>query len=119
MGYTEANFCWEVVVISRKGLISLIGVVLSTDQRAQCMLGMMVILVSAVLHANYKPFCEDWLNHFEFLSLTASALTFFFGMFTLESGSTGQVIRSYTLICIDYFTHCPRNKESQLRQMRS
>ena len=119
MGYTEANFCWEVVVISRKALISLIGVVLSTDQRAQCMLGMMVIFVSTVLHANYKPFCEDWLNHFEFLSLTASALTFFFGMFTLESGSTGQVIRPnlHTSLCMDTLTHCPRAQESQLRQI--
>ena len=91
MGYTADMSCWEVVVISRKALISLVGVSLATDQRAQCMLGMMIVFVSAVMHANYKPFCEGWLNRFEFVSVSASALAFFLGMFTLESGSTGQV----------------------------
>ena len=80
LGYNVENFHWEVFVISRKALISLIGVSLATEQRLQGMLGMLIIFVFTVLHAYQSPFCEPWLNHFEFLSLLTSASTFYLGV---------------------------------------
>ena len=35
LGYSRSYYFWEVVVMSRKGLLALIGVVLAFDQRAQ------------------------------------------------------------------------------------
>jgi len=52
---------------------------------------MVVMFISCLAHVNYKPFCEDWLNRFEFLSLLSSSLTFLLGNFTLDAGESGSV----------------------------
>ena len=51
------------------------------------MFGLSVVFVASVCHAYYQPFNRNWLNHFEMLSLATSAMTFFCGMFTLDSDS--------------------------------
>ena len=44
LGYQEETYLWEIVVIARKGLLSIIGVALATDPRGQVMLGLLVTL---------------------------------------------------------------------------
>ena len=112
LGYKEQEFYWELVVLSRKAAISLIGVTFAPDQRSQCMFGMLMVFLSTIAHTHYKPFCEDWLNRFEFASLASSAATFFFGMFTLEAGLPLSLFLSaielYIYIHIySESTHCP------------
>ena len=98
LGYTQEAFYWELVVICRKAAISIIGVSLATDMRAQGMFGMVVMFVATVMHANYKPFHEDWLNSFEFLSLFASSATFFLGVFTVDAGENGQKFAAASML---------------------
>ena len=85
LGYKPELFLWEIVVLARKGSLSLIGVAFSTDPRTQVMLGMLVTFMSAISHARFMPFDEDLMNNYEFISLSASALTFFIGVFTMGS----------------------------------
>ena len=84
LGYKPELYLWEIAVLARKGSLSLIGVAFSTDPRTQVMLGMLIIFVSAVAHARFMPFDDDLMNNFEFISLAASAMTFFIGVFTMD-----------------------------------
>jgi hypothetical protein len=90
LGYKSESYCWEVVVICRKGVITIIGVVFSFDQRAQGMLGLLCILTSIVLHSIQKPFVDGRMNSFELFSLCCSASIFYFGLFTLDAGENGN-----------------------------
>ncbi len=94
LGYKPKAYWWEVVIICRKGLISLVGVIFVFDKRAQGMLGMVIIFLVSVLHASIKPFIDSRFNNFELLSLMTSASTFFFGIFTLDGGDNGQVFNA-------------------------
>ena len=85
LGYKPELYLWEIAVLARKGSLSLIGVAFSTDPRTQVMLGMLVIFVSAVGHARFMPFDDALMNTYEFISLSASAMTFFIGVFTMDN----------------------------------
>jgi len=84
LGYKPDLYLWEIAVLARKGSLSLIGVAFSTDPRTQVMLGMLVIFVSSVCQARFLPFDDELMNGYEFLSLSASAMTFFIGVFTMD-----------------------------------
>jgi len=84
LGYKPELYLWEIAVLARKGSLSLIGVAFSTDIRTQVMLGMLIIFVSAVAHARFMPFDDHLMNNYEFISLAASAMTFFIGVFTMD-----------------------------------
>jgi hypothetical protein len=89
-GYSKACFSWEVLVIARKAIISLLGVALSFDVRIQGMIGMLVIFAMTVAHAFNHPFVDPRLNQFELYSLSCSGFTFFFGILTLDAGDSGS-----------------------------
>ena len=91
LGYKQELYLWEIVIMARKGVLSLIGVALASDQRLQIMVGLLTIFLSTIAHARYMPFEDDSMNHFEFLSLCSSAMTFFFGVFTVDGGVNGAV----------------------------
>ena len=84
LGYKPDLYLWEIAVLARKGSLSLIGVAFSTNPRIQVMLGMLVIFISAVAHARFMPFDDNLMNTYEFISLSASAMTFFIGVFTMD-----------------------------------
>ena len=85
LGYRPELYLWEIAVLARKGGLSLIGVAFSTDPRMQVMLGLLVIFVCAVAHARFMPFDDALMNTYEFISLSASAMTFFIGVFTMDN----------------------------------
>ena len=92
LGYKPELYLWEIAVLARKGSLSLIGVAFSTDPRTQVMLGMLVIFFSAITHARFMPFDDALMNTYEFISLFVSAMTFFIGVFTMETldGPNGE-----------------------------
>ena len=90
LGYKPELYLWEIAVLARKGSLSLIGVAFSTDPRTQVMLGMLVIFVSAVAHAQFMPFDHPLMNMYEFISLSASAATFFIGVFTMDNADQSE-----------------------------
>ena len=98
IGYRDKVYYWEIVVLSRKALISLIGVVISTNQRAQCLFGMLVVFISTVAHAKFYPFNEAFFNHLEFISLSTTAATFFCGILTLEGGESGPALPAASVV---------------------
>ena len=89
--YKQDMYLWEIMVMTRKGLLSIIGVGLSTDPRSQVMLGLLLIFVCTILHAKFQPFTSELMNVYEFISLTVSALTFFVGVFTMNDSSNTAV----------------------------
>ena len=84
LGYKNKLYLWEVVVLARKGALSLIGVAYATVPRTQSMLGLLVLMVSLVLQAHFRPFTDLLMNQYELASLAISSLTFFLGVFTLD-----------------------------------
>ena len=80
LGYRDEMYLWEVAMMARKGILSLIGVALVSDPRGQVMMGLLVIFLATVAHARFLPFSTPRMNTFEFLSLFVSAMTFFLGV---------------------------------------
>jgi len=90
LGYKHETYFWEVCILARKALLAIIGVVMHTDPRFQGMLGLLIVFAAIVAHAHAKPYQEKYLNDFEFVSLSCTLYIFFFGMFTLDAGSSGS-----------------------------
>ena len=86
LGYKPEHYLWELVVLARKGGLSIIAVAFSSDPDVQVMLGLLLIFFSTVAHARFQPFDDDLMNNYEFMSLFVSSMTFFLGVFTM-SGS--------------------------------
>ena len=107
LGYSERHYYWESVVLLRKALIAFISVVFVVDARVQGIMGLTVLLLCVALQVYYKPFQETWLNTFELLSLSASSVMFFFGLFTLDAGDTGSAFTAASalafLVNLAYF----------------
>ena len=87
LGYKPELYLWEIAVLARKGALSVIGVAFSTNPRTQVMLGMFLIFASTVAHARFMPFNSSLMNNYEFISLAASSLTFFIGVFTMDTNN--------------------------------
>jgi hypothetical protein len=68
------------------------------DHRLQGMMGIFVMVISSLLQAYYKPFIDPQLNSLELLSLAGSAATFFFGIFTMDGGTSGAVMPHASLL---------------------
>lgn len=100
LGYTKDSYLWEIMVICRKAVISIIGVIVSFDQRLQGMLALVVLSASVCTHVGRSPFLDPTLNHFETLSLLASSMTFLLGIFTLSAGENGQVFPAASIIAV-------------------
>ena len=83
---------WEIVILMRKAIISIISVTFAFDLRSQGMLGLLATFVFCLVHAYCQPFIDPNMNLFEFISLLTSAGTFFFGIFTVDGGSSGAVV---------------------------
>ena len=83
-------YFYEVVMVARKGILSLLAVALSSDKRSQGMCGLVVLFVSTLLHATLRPLADPMLNQFEYVSLFVSSLTFFLGVMTLDAGVNGN-----------------------------
>ena len=98
VGYTEDAYYWEVVVLGRKALVSLIGVTLSFNKRLQGMMGLLIIFCATIAHVNQKPFIDPRLNLFEWASLGSAAATFFLGVFTIDAGSSGEAFEFSSLL---------------------
>ena len=91
LGYHQDAYLWEVVVMIRKGALSLCGVALTHAPGSQVKFGLLLLSICVLLHVIYKPFSNNWMNQFELLSLVISYLTFFLGTFTMDSDSDSVV----------------------------
>jgi hypothetical protein len=89
VGYHEDCYYWEVMVMIRKAILSIIAVIFAFDGRVQVMLGMLLLFLSTIAQARKMPFASSFLNSFEFASLFSSSMTFFLGIFTMDSGASG------------------------------
>ena len=86
-GYEKEYFWWEVVIIIRKVLISLIGTLLARDALGQSVLVMVVLFVSVVAHVHARPFIEPWADELEFVSLCSTLTLFIMGTLTIGESS--------------------------------
>ena len=73
----------------RKTVVTLIAVYFRGDPRAQGLMGLLVIVVSVVLHTRYLPYCFQRMTFLEFASLTTTASLYFLGQFTMDAGTYG------------------------------
>jgi len=85
VGYQPKHYYWEIVVMARKASLSLIGVALAFDMRAQVNLGLLTISIAVVAQSRVRPFSSDLMNSFELCSVYVSFFTFFLGIFTTGS----------------------------------
>ena len=82
-GYEPDYFWWEVVIISRKSMISMTGVLLSRDPLGQSVVMSVILCLSLVAHSIASPFTADWADRFERSSLFSSFFLFSFGALTI------------------------------------
>ena len=54
------------------------------------MIGLLILVISALGHARRLPYIASRLSHLELLSLLNSGLTYFLGQFTIDAGSFGE-----------------------------
>ena len=81
IGYKSETAYWETVVMLRKALISFLGAMAPKHERIQLTLCALVMMISLLIHAHYKPY-EYWLlNYFEMLSMFCTLLGFLLGTF--------------------------------------
>ena len=113
LGYKQQSYFWESIILARKALIAIIGVFLVSDARVQCMTGLVILFAFTMLQIHYKPYEEDWLNHFEFVSLCFTMGVFFFGLFTLDPGISGSDFTAAsglaTALSLIYFIYLGHN----------
>jgi hypothetical protein len=94
LGYRHECYLWEVVMLARKAVLSLVGAALTFEARTQVMVGLLVIFFSTILQARCMPFTFALMNQFEFFSLFTCAATFFLGIFTTEATSFERDVAS-------------------------
>ena len=56
------------------------------------MLGLLIMIICSMLQLKFQPFTNELMNKFEFISLCVSLLTFFLGVFTMDSGEAGSAL---------------------------
>jgi hypothetical protein len=95
LGYTNVCFYWEVVMMARKAVVSVLAIVLAAeDVRTQGVLGLATMFLSTVAHSRFQPLVDPFMDRFELFSLCISSFTFFCGVLTLDAGESGQSVVS-------------------------
>ena len=89
-GY-EHDYCWwEVVIITRKSMISVAVVLFSRDPLGQSVVMLVILCLSLVAHSIASPFTADWADRFERYSLLSTFFLFSFGALTIRNSSLAQ-----------------------------
>jgi len=89
-GYEPDYFWWEVVIITRKSMISMAGVLLSRDPLGQSVVMSVILCLSISAHSIASPFTADWADRFERYSLFSSFFLFSFGALTIGNSPMAQ-----------------------------
>ena len=78
-------YLWELVVTARKLALLIIMVYYANTPHIQSLLGLLVVIISFILHITVQPFENTILNIAEFASLLTSCITFYLGQFTYST----------------------------------
>jgi hypothetical protein len=107
VGYQSRYWYWEVVVLTRKVLLSCISVFLASSSSSttfveryqQGFLALLVVVVFLVIHITFSPFRSQRLNLLETAGLVVGGVSIYMGYFTYFAGST--VIVSLVILSIN------------------
>ena len=111
-GYTLQCYYWECVISIRKCFVLATSVFLTTaGAESQALCGMMICMISLILHLNWKPFIKvakgrHTLFWAEFWALFVAFLTFWTGLFFFQDvASSGPLQMFFTveLISVNSF----------------
>ena len=86
LGFKKHSYYWEMVILARKVVLSVLGSAYLFDRRLQATLGTLVLFVATCLHANRMPYLMHEFNEFELFALFTVSVTFFLGQLTLSLG---------------------------------
>jgi hypothetical protein len=84
LGYSEAAYFWEALVLLKKACLTLIGATWKRDPHTQILLALFLLTIQMVLHATVMPFTTLTFNRLEQCSLFVSWMTIFVGFYTLK-----------------------------------
>ena len=90
--YKREAYLWEVVVVVRLVIFSLIAVLFRDDVSLQIGIGLLVLFISVVAHAQIKPFAVEKVDRVEASSLVANWLTLFAGTLLFNPGVNVSVL---------------------------
>ena len=81
-GYRKQYYYWEVIIMYRKIIIIFIAVFVSNfGYITQALLIFILVIVFLIINMKLKPFGQVALNDLETLSLTATMITVYCGLF--------------------------------------
>jgi hypothetical protein len=84
IGYTNANFYWEFVILYRKIAIAFASVFLSSvSVSVQALVVMLIILVAFNLQVRFMPYENTELNQMEIKAILVAGVTIYSGLFFL------------------------------------
>jgi len=102
-GYIPSRYYWEIVVMSRKVLITVIAVFFVTNIHVQALLAVLLVVVYLMAHIYALPFDNAVTIKMETFSLAVSFITFFAGQFffvaNLSNG--GKVVLSLFIVIMN------------------
>ncbi|CAG9321992.1 unnamed protein product [Blepharisma stoltei] len=99
-GYRQESYYWEFVIIYRKIGIICCSVFLATvSVNIQALTVIFLLLACLYFHCKIKPYNGDDLNRLEAISISASAVTIYCGMYYL-TGSLDQITELLFFIII-------------------
>jgi len=80
-GYERMYYYWELVVVSRKVLITIVAVFLVNNVQVQALMAVALVVVGLMAHIYARPFYHPLMDILEYLSLLVSFVTYFGGQF--------------------------------------
>jgi hypothetical protein len=80
-GYRKEAYFWELVVLSRKVILSGIAVFFTTSAQVQSLTVLTLCITCLVAQTAYRPFANAEVDRVEFLSLVNSVFTFLCGQY--------------------------------------
>eukprot|EP00347_Sterkiella_histriomuscorum_P013257 403365409 len=84
-GYKSEFYYWEIIIIYRKALIAVVATTLnSLGSIFQALIALVIISLATIANARLKPFYQKQLNDLETVSLIASLLMLYCGLFFVQ-----------------------------------
>ena len=82
---------WDAIIMTRKLLLSIVMNFMTHTPQTQCVLLIIIVLISLVIQNEYKPYYKDNINNLEETTLLSSSLVLLIGLISFARETTDPV----------------------------
>merc|ERR1711881_255475 len=100
-GYKRSWYFFEVIIMGRKVMLAVMGVMLAPlGTYTQTLLALVTLIYAAVIHARARPYARSVMNRLEMLSLMTALMTLVFGLYLFAEDIASGVREFVTALLV-------------------